>query len=113
VISLLPYMRHPKEGKLAMSIDGRYQFDRIQPRHWEAESRKSGFTADRSLGHIRDLIARVPDEASSMKQVFKKEGMHVGDLDRLATLLAERCKALATIYGSESMATQELRLPGL
>lgn len=113
VISLLPYMRHPKDGKLAMSIDGHYQFDRIQPRHWEAQGRKSGFSVDRSLAHIRDIIAQLPDEASSMKHVFKKEGMHTGELDKLATLFVDRCKALARVYGSESMDRQDLRLPGL
>lgn len=112
VISILPYIRHAKEGKLAMSVDGYYLFERIQPRHWEAQARKSGFNADRTLAHIRDLIARIPDEAADMRRIFKKEGMHTADLDRLVSLITERCKALTATYGSESMEPQDLRLPG-
>lgn len=113
VISILPYIRHRKEGKLAMSIDGYYVFDDIQPRHWEAQARKSGFNADRAVAHIRDLIARIPDETARMKQIFKKEGMHATELDRLVTLITDRCHALTSSYGSESMATKDQRLPGL
>ena len=41
VISILPYIENRK-AKLAMSIDGYYRFDKIYPRHWEAQARASG-----------------------------------------------------------------------
>ena len=113
VISILPYIQHAKEGKLAMSVDRSYHFDRIQPFHWEAQARRAGYSPERTLAHIRDLIARVPDEAASMKRLFIKEGMHSRELDRLVSLIADRCKLLAKTYGRETLKQTELRLPGL
>jgi serine/threonine-protein kinase HipA len=113
VISILPYVTNWKEAKLAMSVDRRYRFDEILPRHWEAQARASGFSADRTLAHIRDIIARLPDEALSLVRVFKKEGMHSIDLDHLVELMIARAKALAAVYGSETMQPADLRLPGL
>ena len=112
VISILPYIKHPKEAKLAMSIDRYYQLDKIYPRHWEAQARSAGYSPDRTLAHIRDLIARLPDEAASLTKIFKSEGMHSAELDNLIGLLADRCKKLSDAYGSEAM-SGESRLPGI
>ncbi len=38
--------------------------------------------------------------------------MHTAELDKLVTLITDRCKALTPIYGSESMEPLNLRLPG-
>ena len=113
VISSLPYVKQAKDAKLAMSIDKHYRFDQIQPRHWEAQARTAGYSADRMLAHIRDLLARLPEESVAMIKVFKTEGMHSTELDTLVGLLAERCKALRSLYGSQAMAGNDLRLPGL
>ena len=113
VISSLPYVTQAKDAKLAMSIDKLYRFDQIQPRHWEAQARAAGYSADRMLAHIRDLLARLPEESVAMIKVFKTEGMHSTELDTLVGLLAERCKALRSLYGSQAMAGNDLRLPGL
>ena len=43
IVSWLPYSRNKREDKLAMSVDGLYEFDRILPRHWEAEAKRSGY----------------------------------------------------------------------
>ncbi len=112
VISILPYIKQPKEAKLAMSIDRYYQLDKIYPSHWEAQARSAGYSPDRSLAHIRDLIARLPDEAASLTKTFKSEGMHSAELDTLIGLLADRCKKLSDAYGSEAM-SGESRLPGI
>jgi serine/threonine-protein kinase HipA len=113
VISILPYVRNRKEAKLAMSVDRRYRFDEILPRHWEAQARAASFSPDRTLAHIRDMIARLPDEALSLVRVFKKEGMHSTDLNHLVELMIARTKVLAGVYGSETMQPADLRLRGL
>lgn len=113
VISILPYVQQRKDAKLAMSIDRQYRFDKIQPRHWAAQARAAGYTPERMLAHIRDLIARLPDEALSLVKVFEKEGMHSAELDTLVDLFADRCKALSDVFGSEAMAGDDQRLPGL
>jgi len=113
VISILPYVTNRKDAKLAMSIDRRYRFDEIQPRHWEAQARASSYSADRTLAHIRDIIARLPDEATALAKVFKKEGMDSNDLARLIELMISRVAALVGTYGSEAMGSADMRLPGL
>jgi serine/threonine-protein kinase HipA len=112
VISILPYIKLSKEAKLAMSIDRYYRLDKIYPSHWEAQARNAGYSPDRSLAHIRDLIARLPDEAASLTKIVKSEGMHSAELDKLIGLLAGRCKKLSGAYGSEAM-SGESRLPGI
>ncbi len=112
VISMLPYVRVRRDAKLAMSIDGRYRFDEILPRHWEKQARSVGYAPDQALAHIRDLVARVPDEAAILTEVFKDEGMHSAELDTLVQLLAERCRVLRQSYGSEVMAGVALRRRG-
>lgn len=113
VISILPYVTNRKDAKLAMSIDRRYRFDEIFPRHWEAQARASSFSADRTLAHIRDIIARLPDESTALAKVFKKEGMDSVDLARLIELMISRAADLAGTYGSEAMGSADMRLPGL
>lgn len=113
VISILPYASTRKEAKLAMSIDRRYRFDEISPGHWEAQARASSYSPDRAIAHIRDIIARLPDEARALLSVFKDEGMHSADLDRLIKLMIARTRSLADTYGSEPMTPADMRLPGL
>ncbi|MGE0768097.1 MAG: type II toxin-antitoxin system HipA family toxin [Hyphomicrobiaceae bacterium] len=113
IISILPYISNRKDAKLAMSVDRRYRFDEIEPRHWEAQARAAGFSPDRTLAHLRDIIARLPDAALSLSRVFQGEGMLSPDLERLVNLLTERARKLAGTYGSQEMNAADQRLPGL
>lgn len=112
IASWLPYSKNRRDDRLAMGIDGYYHFDRILPRHWEDEARKSGYDTDRALAHIRDLIARVPVEARTLLAECKKEGSMTGDLKKLVDLLIARCTELAKTYGAERMGSDQERLPG-
>ena len=113
IMSALPYPMQPKDVRLAMSIDRHYRLHQIGPGHWEAQARSSGYSPDRMLAHIRDLLARLPDEAASMAKVFADEGMHTPELDQLVELFADRCRKLAATYGSEPMNRGQLRIPGM
>ncbi len=112
IASWLPYSKNRRDDRLAMGIDGYYHFDRIFPRHWEDEARKSGYDPDRALAHIRDLIARVPLEARTLLAECNKEGSATDDLKKLVDLLIARCTDLAKTYGAERMASDQERLPG-
>ncbi|MEL7019603.1 MAG: HipA domain-containing protein, partial [Pseudomonadota bacterium] len=101
IISLLPYLDRRRDGKLAMSIDGNYRFDKIAPRHWERQARTVGYSPDRMLAHIRHLIARLPDEACSLVDEFIAEGLEQNNLPKLLTCLRERCATLRIFYGQE------------
>jgi serine/threonine-protein kinase HipA len=113
IASWLPYSQNRRDDRLAMSIDGYYHFDRLLPRHWENQARKVGYDADRALAHIRDLIARVPDESKTLLRICGSEGAATPELKTLVTLLAEHCATLEKSYGSEPMDEKPARVPRL
>lgn len=65
------------------------------------------------MAHIRDILARLPDEAASLLAACKSEGMSDKTLDALTDLMARRVRDLAGKYGSEPMTREQDRLPGL
>lgn len=111
IASWLPYSKNKRDDRLAMSVDTYYHFDRILPRRWEYEAKKSGYDPARALAHIRDIIARLPNEARSLFAECKKEGSATDDLKKLFDLLITRCTDLAKTYGSEKMGSKQERLP--
>jgi hypothetical protein len=111
--SWLPYSRNRREDRFAMSVDGYYHFDRILPRHWEAEARKSRYDGAHALGHIRDIVARLPDEARTLLAICQQDGSATDDLTKLVGLLLNRCVELAKTYGAEPMGSKQTRLPGI
>jgi serine/threonine-protein kinase HipA len=113
IASWLPYSKNRKEDRLAMSVDGHYNFDHILPRHWEAEAKKSSYESARALGHIRDILARLPDEAQTLFAACKQEGSATPELRALMELMLKRTADLSKVYGSELMTDDEARLPGL
>jgi len=113
IASWLPYSQNHRDDRLAMSVGGYYHFDRILPRHWEAEAKKSGYDPDRALAHIRDLLVRVPDESKPLLAECEREGSATDELRKLAKLLIEHCTKLKDTYGAELMGADQARLPGL
>jgi serine/threonine-protein kinase HipA len=113
IASCLPYSKNKREDRLAMSVDRMYFFQEIFPRHWQDEARKCGYSADQMMAHIRDILARLPDEAASLLAACKSEGMSDKTLDALTDLMARRVRDLAGKYGSEPMTREQDRLPGL
>jgi serine/threonine-protein kinase HipA len=103
IASWLPYSKGHNDRKLAMSVDGHYDYDTIQPRYWEATARKVGFDSSRMLAHIRDILARIVAEATKLLEVCKGEGVADVDLENLVKVLIERAGKLRIIYGSEKM----------
>ena len=112
IASWLPYSKNYRDDRLAMSIDTYYHFDRILPRHWEVQAKKVGYDPHRAVAHIRDLIARIPNEARSLQAECKTEGSATPDLKKLVDLLLARCTNLSETVGSELMGSDQERLPG-
>jgi serine/threonine-protein kinase HipA len=102
VISILPYLKGKRGARLAMSIDGHSKFDEIMPRHWQSAARKSGYSPDRAVGHVRDLLDRLPDAASDV--LDRHEGTMALVLQPLKDILIARCQELRVIYGAEALA---------
>ncbi|NDC58223.1 MAG: type II toxin-antitoxin system HipA family toxin [Alphaproteobacteria bacterium] len=101
VISDLPYAADRRESSLAMGVGGQRVLREILPRHWEVLSADAGYARGRGLAHVRDLIARAPDEAEALLADLKLKGLHNATLTRLCKELRARCRGLAPIYGSE------------
>ena len=97
IISALPYNAETF-GELAMSIGGEKKVGRIRPRHWISAARDARYDPDSALGHVRDLIGRLPEAADRVFADCREVGF---DSDLLATLVATlktRCRELARIY---------------
>jgi serine/threonine-protein kinase HipA len=113
IASWLPYSQNRKEDRLAMSVDGHYHFDRIFPRHWEAEARKCGYDAARAIAHVRDILARLPDEAGALLAACRQECSQTPEMKRLVDLMLARAKTLTGTYGAEEMQPEAERLRGI
>jgi len=112
IASWLPYSKNHRDDRLAMSVDGYYHFDRILPRHWEDEAKKSGYDPHRAVAHVRDLIARVPEETKILLAECSSEGAATKELSDLADRIIGACGKLAKAYGAELMGPEQSRLPG-
>lgn len=100
VISDLPYAADRRASALAMGVNGHRALKEILPRHWEALAGETGFEADRMLGHVRDILARAPEEAGALAAELREQGLRNDTLDRLVKGLVARCKGLKRIYGA-------------
>jgi hypothetical protein len=94
---------------LATGIDGRRVLKEIIPRHWEALAADVSFDADRALGHVRDIVARAPDEAAALAAELRERGLRNQTIDRLVQELGARCKGLESIYGAETAPSRLLK----
>ena len=113
IASWLPYSTNRKQDKLAMSVGGKYRFDQIMPRHWEAEARKANYDPDRATAHVRDLLAILPDTAEDLFKTCKKEGSSTADMRNLVDLIVKRVESLTPVYGAEEMPDGQAALPGI
>lgn len=103
IISDLPYAVDRRESSLAMGIGGHRVLKDIIPRHWEALAADVGFDAGQAIGHVRDIVARAPDEASALVAEFRGLGLSNETLDRLVKEVGARCKRLERVYGAEGV----------
>lgn len=104
--SYLPYAKGEKGIKLAMKIGDHYESDRIHSRHWEQLSAAAGFPSDRAIGHVRDLLARLPGEGLGLLYTCRNQGLSAPVLDRLLDELWRRVRFLASMYGTELLALE-------
>lgn len=104
IASYLPYSGKERGVKLAMKIGGKYELDGIHPVHWQQLAREAKLDAARALGHVRDIVFRLPGEALALLHACRKEGLMSPFLDILVDALWQRARMLATIYGAEPMA---------
>jgi serine/threonine-protein kinase HipA len=113
IASWLPYSQRNNDQKLAMSVDRHYRYDQILPWHWEAEAKACGYPADRAVGHVSDIVSRLPDTATDLLRDVRREGMASQELDKLVDLLIGRCKRLASSYPLTASESTQESLPSI
>jgi serine/threonine-protein kinase HipA len=113
IASWLPYSKDKRQDRLAMSVDRKYHLDELRPSHWRDEARRCGYSPDRAVAHIRDIIARLPDEAAALVKQCRADSVKTGAIAKLADLMIERVSTLAELYGAEVMVRDQVKLPGL
>lgn len=105
VISDLPYTKkRGAKSTLAMTIGGKRAIREILPRHWERQSRSVRFSKDHMFGHLRDLIAGLPEAAGRVQKQALAEGLESPLIKQMVEAIEDRCKVLARYYGAEKAA---------
>jgi len=107
IASIWPYERETRKLRMAMKVGGKYRFDDILPRHWEAETRACGMHPEDALGPMRDMLARLPDEFSATARSAVAGGLSQALVTPLVDAVARRCKRLAEQYGEEDVPVPE------
>lgn len=101
IASVWPYESSTRKLKMAMRVDGKYKFDQILPRHWEAEARGCGMRLEDALEPMRDMIARLPDVFADEARSAATEGLSPDLLSPVVDAVAGRCLYLTERYGRE------------
>jgi serine/threonine-protein kinase HipA len=101
VISDLPYQRRGHQSSLAMTIGGTRAIAEIAPRHWSRQAVSVRFPIDTMFGHLRDLLAVLPDAATSVMDRCRTQGLHPPVVELLVRAIEQRCQRLARDYGTE------------
>ena len=106
VISDLPYpKKRGAKSTLPMTIGGERVISDILPRHWERQARSIRFSKDETFGHIRDLVARLPEAAETVQKQTQEQGLNSPVIKKLTEAIEARCKFLAKYYGAEATRT--------
>lgn len=102
VISDLPYpKKRGAKSTLPMTIGGKRVINEILPRHWERQAKSVRFSKDQTLGHLRDLIARLPEAADAVRTQSAEQGLTSPIIGELTEAIQARCTMLAKYYGAE------------
>lgn len=106
VISDLPLKKKGNwQSTLAMTIGGERRITEITPRHWERQATSVRFPKDRIFGHLRDLIATLPEAAAIVREQCREERVDPAVVDHLTKAIESRCRSLAKYYGAEQAKT--------
>ncbi len=89
--SALPYNdMHFQKLKLAMKIGPDYRLRDIGEREWRRLAENIRSDPDALLQRITDLAARLPDEAATLRDRLRSEGLHHRVIQRLCESLSAR-----------------------
>lgn len=76
--------------KMAMKIGGKYSFNDLFPRHWEAFAKESGLSPAQLKKRFSQMAGLVPKEARKLLQSFTDSGWGHDILENIVTIIEER-----------------------
>jgi len=105
------YVGNIQNMELAMTIGGERVLTQIRSKHWEKVAKLANYDEQRAVAHVRDLIARVPGMALSVRHTCAAEqfGLHpskqlgLKKVDEVIDRIWQRARILSTHFGSELM----------
>ena len=106
VNSMLPYQPDSRRIRMSMSTGGRYELFGIMPRHWIAQAKACGVSPGRTLADLDRLIDLIPDAAHAVAEQCHRDGLIHPVITTLREALVERCRYLATCFGSSRLGRQ-------
>lgn len=97
--SILPYDEFDfMKIKLAMKLGGKYRVRDITGRSWEKLAAEVRLDKDEVAQRVRELTARMPDEAGTIHKKLRKTGMAHPVLDRLAERISANAKKRERLF---------------
>ena len=104
IASAWPYPRQipPQKMKLAMRIGKRYKVREIQTRHFVDLARACRYPAGKLMLTLSELCKRLPDEALSVREEFRKTTIAHDAVDRLVAGLLAQCKTTLRAINASS-----------
>jgi len=78
--------------KMAMKIGRKYKFSEVQARHWERFAVEADLSPAQVKKRVLNIAQRLPDLAAKTIAVFEAEGNHHSVLDKIMTLIEQRCE---------------------
>lgn len=97
IISALPYERETY-NRLAMAVGGERKHGKTYPSHWQKTAAECRYDQDKTVRHVRDYIAVLPNAAQRVMAECRGSGLALDTIKLLIERLAERCKILRDLY---------------
>ncbi len=101
VASFAPYVKSPKDERLAMRIDRYYKAAQIRRRHFERMARSCNYPAKKLLASLEKLALAIPAACDQVGASAIDEGLDTTFIEKLVRALKSRSQqALDTIVAS-------------
>ncbi|MDQ8200304.1 type II toxin-antitoxin system HipA family toxin [Pelagicoccus enzymogenes] len=101
IASFAPYVKSPKDERLAMRIDRYYKVAQIRQRHFERMARSCNYPSKKLLASLEKLALAIPSACDQVGTAAIKEGLNATFIEKLVSTLRTRSQqALETIVAT-------------
>jgi len=101
IASFAPYVKSPKDERLAMRIDRYYKIAQIRQRHFERMARSCNYPAKKLLASLEKFALAIPSASDKVGAATIQEGLNATFIEELVSTLKTRSQqALDKIVAS-------------